>query len=476
MECKNAIKEFADVLGCDAGGTSIGSALCGLSKINKGIITQAIHNASKGHKIKKEVREMLEDIDKSDETVLESLKDGSYKNKIAYRQLVKTSSKGKPRNIDSPSLFTRVLQHLFILLIRPIYDSVDNMNGLNCKEGCGITAKEKSKSIVSKLKSVYFDRRDLNYAVIIDQRKCYEHITKKLVRKSLKYLTRDKWLIDFGIDVSFCGDRFPIGTPTSPLLHHIVCLRFDHWCKSASSFSIRYADNCFLAVHTREEAQQLLWRVRNYWWYELGIRAKRKESRVVPLTEPLDFCGYIFHRISDKCCNSHNKGYVTVRRSIMNKALHCKKAESYASYFGILKHADAFNKLLYIERGNMKLSELTEKVKIKRKMDAPNIKMLELVDKTFTIYEYEIRLDSKTGEPNYIKCVIGMDELDDEGNPTGRILAKEFHGNYSYLIEFIVYCENEFGKENLLPMNEMVIEQSCGYIFRGSTYQMKYIK
>lgn len=123
----------------------------------------------------------------------------------------------------------------------------------------------------------------------------------------------------------------------------------------------------------------------------------------------------------------------------------------------------------------MKLRQLTEKIKINRKLDAPNIAPKELEGKMFTIFDYDMKSDAK-GNNNWIKCLIGIPEMDEEGNQTGRMKAYEFHGSYMYIVEFITIAERTFGKQNMLPLEEMEIENQCGYIFKGSTNQMEYIE
>lgn len=82
---------------------------------------------------------------------------------------------GKVREINSPDLTTRIYQHLVLVKLGPLYYEKDNMNGLNCKPGFGITASSKSRSLIKKMKHVYYDRLDLKYCLVIDQRKCYNH-------------------------------------------------------------------------------------------------------------------------------------------------------------------------------------------------------------------------------------------------------------------------------------------------------------
>ena len=100
--------------------------------------------------------------------------------------------------------------------------------------------------------------------------------------------------------------------------------------------------------------------------------------------------------------------------------------------------------------------------------------MKSIEGKVITLINYEIRQNK--GIDNWIKCLIGISELDDNNNPTGRILAREFHGNYQGIIQFIRAAEKEYRKEEILPIEDAEIINQCGYIFKDSTNQLKYIE
>ena len=106
-------------------------------------------------------------------------------------------------------------------------------------------------------------------------------------------------------------------------------------------------------------------------------------------------------------------------------------------------------------------------------MDARNIDIKGLIDKKFSVLDYDIRRDNK-GNPNWIKCLIGIDEVVD-GVLTGKIEARAFHGNYQGIINFVLACEAKYGKSVILPIEDVEIENQCGYIFKDSTNQLKYI-
>lgn len=445
----------------------------GISKeIHVGTVEAAANRAFREHESSSEVVEFRKAFGERCAQLYAALQDGSWKERIAYRQLEKTNSNGKRRKIDSPSLETRIYQHLFLLLIGPLYTAKDNGVGLNCKPGYGITATDRRKSVLRRLKHLYYDRRDLHYCLVMDQRKCYEHVSVKTFRRALKQLVDDPWLVDFAVGVCFVNGHLPIGTPTSPMVHHIVMLTCDHFVRSLAPVAVRYADDHLLAFATKEGAQAAKWRLKNFWWYRLGMRAKRGAT-IRPLSDPLDFCGYVFHRNPDKGICDHGKGYVTMRERTARSAKRCRNDRSWAAYFGLMQHADAFSLMTRIEK-KMKLRELTQKIRIDRKMDARHIDIKELVGVTLTLYDYEVRYNQRQ-EPNWVKCLVGVEEVVD-GKPTGRTLAFEFHGNYQGIVQFLVACERAYGKSAMLPIEEVEIENQCGYIFKESTNQIKYIE
>lgn len=446
--------------------------------ISSEIISNAITNAAKGHCSKPEVVEMLANRDRYISRVADSIETGSYIDQLSYHEFETTNSNGKHRHIEQPSLFARILQHVFILLISQLYEKLDPHISFNCKIGYGIAASDKSKSVIHRIKSVMYDRRDLHSAVHIDQRKCYDHMTRKLFRKSLKLLTDDRELIDFGVNVTFHGKSFPIGTPTSPLAHHIIMLSFDRWLGSIPGPKLRYADDCLLFFHTKEEANEAKWRIKNFWWYEYNLLSKRENSRIVDIDkEPLSFCGMVFSRIPDRNKLSHGKGYVRPRKNIRHASRKCRTDSSWSSYFGILSKTDSYETMRLIEE-KMDFSELTQKIKISRQFDAEPISLQELAKSKFSIYDFEIRCakNKETGnmEPNWARMLVGMEELVD-GVPTGKWLRYCAKTESEGMVRFLAELKklNDSG-ESVLPLKNCEIENAAGYIFKGSTNREKY--
>jgi hypothetical protein len=443
------------------------------------IISQAIHNAAKGHVAKEEVQSMLANEDDYILDVASAVESGDYLNRMSYHEFNTRNSNGKTRHIEQPSLFTRVLQHLFILFIKPAYDMMDPDISFNCKEGYGISANDRSKSVSHRLKSIMYERRELHYALHIDQRQCYQHMSAALFRKRLKMLTDDKELIDFGVSVTFHGKSFPIGTPTSPLAHHIIMLDFDRWLGGITGPKIRYADDCILFFVTKEEANRAKWRIKNFWWYNYHIYSKRENSRILDIDrEPISFCGLVYRR-NKPDANGHNKGYVTPRKNIKQAVHGCRKDTSWASYFGLLSKTDSYFTMKQIEE-TMNFSDLTSKIKIERNFDAQPLPINELAKHTFTIFDFEIRYikDKNSGNQvaNWVRLLVGVPEYYENGLATNNMLRYVVKTESEAIVKFMeqvaVLCK--MPNSGVLPIDGCQLENSCGYMFKGSTNREMY--
>lgn len=456
-------------------------------------VREAVFDTFRGRQNQKPVLHFKEDLEGNITKVFEAVNDGSYKELMKFYQKTIVNKNDKVRHIDAPMLTALIIEHVWLVLVKPIYDMVNPGVARNCLQDHGITAKRREYSVLKECKRLFYDLRHLTWIVDADQRQCYQRVSVKAYRKGMKFMRSKvmavkgvpelwhdyafwRWLTDFGEDVSFVNGHLPIGTPTSPYVHQIVMLCFDYWLCENYEWRLRYADNVFIAAATKQEAHQALWRVRQFWWYELGIRAKRQTSRIVAIDDKgVDVCGYVLYRFPDKGPTDHNKGVTFMRRSTLDSARNAGNDRSWASYFGLLRHADTYNLMQQIER-DMKLTELTKKIRIDREMDAKNISMQNVPGlQTLTLYKYEIR--QSKGEDNWIKCLIGTPEVNKEtGELTGKTLAYEFHGNYQGIIRWIRELEKLYPDKEFLPIEDARIVNECGYIFEGSTNQLKYIE
>ena len=431
--------------------------------VTEEIVKAAYHNASKNRTTKPVVIEFGKHLTENCRLIADIINQGKVAEHVKYLQLRRKNANGKWRDIDAPVFFTLVMQHVWILLTKPLYMAKETGIARNCIEGRGILSDDIDKGLLKPTRRLFYDQREYTHLVLIDERKCYEHTTVKAYRKGMKLIGAGRKLIDFGEAVGFVRGILPIGTPTSPLMHHIAMIPFDLWAKDNYPEVIRYADNVFVPVHSPEEGEQAMWRIKMFWWYVLGVRSKSTEQRVVRIDhKPVDICGFRLSRLTPRRRN-HGKGLTKIRKSIYHNAMHAETAASFASYFGILQNADCYHALT-IKCEQMKLSDLTERCKLKRDMDAEVYEPKEVLDiDCFDIINYEIRQDKKDGSDNWINLFCGIRK---EGKK--RLRAFSFHGNMPCIYNWLRLIERSYGDRSFLPIEDARLINRRGYMLDGT--------
>lgn len=430
--------------------------------ITEETVKEAFKKASKGRSKKPAVVEFRKDLDANCNALADIINQGKVAEHVRYLRLKRKNNNGKWRDIDAPTFLTLVLQHVWLLLTKPLYMAKETGIARNCIEGRGILSDDIDTGLLKPMRRLFYDYRQYTHLVLIDERKCYEHTTVKAYRKGMKLIGADRKLIDFGEAVGFVRGILPIGTPTSPLMHHIAVFPFDLWVNDNYPQALRYADNVFVPVTSLEEGQQAMWRIKMFWWYELRVRAKSKEQRVISIdSKPVDICGFRLSRLIPRSDN-HGKGLTHIRKSIYHNAIHAETAASFASYFGILQNADCFESLEN-KCEEMKLNELTSRCKLKRDMDAEVYEPKDVLDlELFDIIDYEIRHD-KDGNDNWVNLFCGKKK-----DGSTKLKAFSFHGNMPCIYNWLRMIEKSFGDRSFLPIEDARLIKRRGYLLEGT--------
>ncbi len=433
-------------------------------------VRDAFYKASEDRQKKPVVVEFENNLNDNCKLIADIINSGKVSEYVKYVKLRRKNTNGKWRDIDAPTFFTLVMQHVWIVLVKPLYMAKETGIARNCIEGRGICSEDIDKGLLRPMRRLFYDQRQYTHLVCIDERKCYEHTTVKAYRKGMKAIGASRELIDFGEAVGFVREILPIGTPTSPLMHHIAVYPVDVWLNDNYPHALRYADNVFVPALTLEEGHQAMWRIKMFWWYEIGVRSKSTEQRVVAINDIfVDICGFCLCRYTPRKDN-HGKGLTRIRKSIWHNAIHAETKESWASYFGILSHADCYRSLKN-KCKEMKLEELTSRCKLKRAMDAIEYDPKEVLEiESFDIIDYEILQDKKSHEDNWINLFCGIHK---EGSR--RLKAFAFHGNMKCIYQWFRMLEKEFGDRSFLPIEGARLIKRRGYLLDGTAEMVEEI-
>lgn len=354
-----------------------------MNRLTENMVREAAKNASKNHMNNAAVRKWMGDgVDGRIHSLYSRLKDREAMSvSYSYKEIVCVN--GKHRLTARTDFPDRVLMHTLMLLIMPYYMRRLPVNVYNCVKGRGINAKSDSRrgDPIRKIKSIINTRRP-KYFLQLDIRKCYENTRADIIRESLLDFIKDDYYIGTVINTCVCEHGLPIGAPTSPMLQHIVMMRFHYWCDENIKLPmVVYADDIVLFSDDKSRLNEVYWRIRNYLWYTYGYELK-KESNPRPMSVGLDMLGVVFNA----------DGSTRIRKSIKERARRSwHNPLSKASYMGMLGGADCKNLIKCLDMTDNDLFGGDDML-VTRRMSSPLAKIDDIgEDKVFRILDFELR-------------------------------------------------------------------------------------
>lgn len=402
----------------------------------------------------------LENREENINEIFEWIKNGKYED-VKYDHITIKSKDGKKRNLSMCSFRDRVIMHVLLITIMDAFRSQLSDDAFNCIPNRGINSSYKRGDANHMLKS-YMCKGFWGY-LQLDIKKCYES-TKSLIleREHVRLLgwDDDRFLELLKI-YSICEIGLPIGTPMSPINHHIIMLCIDRSIRQELQVKgyVRYADDMIL-FGDREQLHEAYHRIGNKLYYEYGYRLK-KEAHPTPIRVPLIVLG----------C-SYEVGHTRIKRASkerMKRAWH--KERSRASYLGILKGCDGNNLKRTLD---MNFSDIVNSdTKVTRRMDSPLDKIENLTGK-FDILDFEVREPDKRNGKFWMRMQVRFEQ--DE-----KTVTRLIKGYQPALCMFLLNVEKELKKramlssvsydevrKDMLPIEGAELENQNGWIFKGT--------
>lgn len=433
-----------------------------MNRLSPELVHQAVISASKSHMQNNEVIKFLSNKENEYSVYRQLLTNGDTM--IRYRYKYITSISGKKRIIAISSFRDRVIMHTIMLMIKPEYDKRLSDDCYNCIKGRGINSSNKRYDPVRQIKR-FISYNPWGY-LQLDIRKCYESTRPDVLFSIHRSIWKDEHILNRLEEVSFCDYGMPIGTPLSPMNQHIMMMGLDRFIRQELSIKsyVRYADDMIL-FGDKDKLHEAKWRIRNYLYYNLGYELK-KDTHPRPMKEAPDILGYVFH-------DTHT----SIRKSTKERM---KKKwgdpRSRASYYGILKGADAKN---LTRKLNMKLSFLTTKeTMVRRRMDSPLIDISELEGKSFEVLDFEVREPDRKKGKYWMRMQVRYADIENETEVTKTRLVKGYHPAIcEFLNNMIQYINKtaaigrmsfEEAWKTTLPFEDCEVENDKGWCFKGT--------
>lgn len=313
----------------------------------------AIYKAAKGKSDKRNIKFILDNIDKFIDRLHEDLKNETYKlseNRIKY---IKDGPRQKERIITVPAFYPdQVIHWALTLQIQKVMSK--GMYYYNCGSVPGKGALFAKNYVERVLKT------NPKYALKIDIKKFFPSISNEKMKQLFKRKIKDDKvlrLIDAIIDNG--GKGLPIGYYTSQWFSNFYLEELDHFIKEVIKipYYVRYVDDMILFSNNKRQLHQTKNMIEEFLTgYEYRLKIKNNWQVFQVSKRPIDFVGY---QMSPGFTKLRKHIFIRLNRcsNRLSKKITLKNARSLVSMMGWMIHTS--NGKRYIEKYIEPLSNTT---------------------------------------------------------------------------------------------------------------------
>lgn len=261
-----------------------------------------------------------------------------------YTHMTRMSGQGKVRDIAKQKFYPdHLYNQLLVIASTPRIEKSLIRHTYASRIGYGQT-----KAALQIRKWLRKDPVGTLWVVKFDFVKFYDNIIHDNLRKEYSRLFRDERFINSIMEVydTYRETGIPIGSKPSQQSGNLALQSLDRYIKETLRvrYYLRYLDDFVIFCRTKAEANRMTKRIVAFASSKIGM--KMHTPRIFPVSEGLDFLGYVFYpggqmfwRKSDKIKWIKNRSRVTNKKRL--RELDC-------SAWGMLKHGNKHCKRLFI--------------------------------------------------------------------------------------------------------------------------------
>lgn len=322
---------------------------------------KAYHKARKCKRYRPDVLEFEANCEDNLLHAIEVLKDGTYQ-PGEYR--VFKVWEPKERIIMALPFFDRVIQHMIVNFIEPIFEKRFLFHSYACRKGKGV--HEASKTLSKWLYELEVVQGKKIYAIKGDIHHYFQSVSHDILKAEIRRYISDKALLkilDRIIDHNGIfppGVGIPVGNLTSQLFANVYLNKLDQFVKHELKvkYYVRYMDDFIILSEDPAELRRILAIIEEFLRRELRLELNPKTT-ILAAKNGINFVGYIHYK-------DHKKIRKDARRRLTKllKAFETGEVEveyfdrSIESRFGHMEHADTYN---YIRETKKTIEELKER-------------------------------------------------------------------------------------------------------------------
>lgn len=284
---------------------------------------------------------------------MEDLREGTYK---AGQYFVFKVFEPKERLIMALPFYDRVIQHMIVNVIEPIFNKRFITHSYACRKEKGV--HEASNTLARWLYNLQVKQGKKIYAIKADIHHYFQSINHEILKTEIRrYISDNKVLklLDYIIDHNGIfpdGVGIPVGNLTSQLFANVYLNILDQYIKHELGvrYYIRYMDDFIILSEDPEELRELLIKIDAFLRDRLRLSLNPKTT-ILAAKNGVDFVGY-----------RHFPSFVIVRKEATRRIKKLIRAfetgeideelfdASMSSRIGHIVHADTYNLVISINK------------------------------------------------------------------------------------------------------------------------------
>ena len=190
------------------------------------------------------------------------------------------------------------------------------------------------------------------YILKMDVRKYFQNIDKGILYKTLVKKIQDTKLLWLLKEIIYSNEGdigLAIGNYTSQMFANIYLNEIDQYVKHVihCKYYFRYLDDSICMFKTKEEAKEVLEKIKKFLWNKLKLELNKK-TQIFKNKQGINFCGYKINpyrlKIRDRGKRKLKKKIKELKYMIRTEKIDSKEARKYlCGHFGYIKYANVNN-------------------------------------------------------------------------------------------------------------------------------------
>lgn len=341
-------------------------------------IRQAIEEAAKGKRERRDVKRVLNNIDFHVERVQKLLINEEYSAHIDRVCVINEGTHMKVRRIRKPHFkYDQIIHHAVIQVLEPIL--MKPMYEMSCGSIPGRGSHYGRKRIEKWIRS---DIKNTKYVFKMDIKHFYESVDKDILKAMLQKKIKDWRMLKLLFEIiDGCERGLPLGNYTSQWFANFMLTQLDHHIKEQLKvkYYVRYMDDIVIFGANKKRLHEIHREIEEYLRKEFHLRIKenwqvyrfeyvsRKDGRLHG--RDLDFMGFRFKRNRTILRRSiHYR--ITRKARRVGKHATIQGAYGMVSYMGYIKNTDSYTVYENYIRPYVNIGKLKKFISVRKKKEA----------------------------------------------------------------------------------------------------------